>query len=200
MPPRAKAALAPTPDRLKSSLRCGGLRCPLRPPRCGLRSLGGRGKGPKTPTIVEKHPTTTPAASPRKAATRPLGTAPRPYFLDVLFIHGRIEDTPVSDEKQPCRGRSPRSTRHASAEIGVVTLGVTTRPENRTPLSSYPGTRRPKQGKPQTSGHPTSNGTHDGETGISPKTVNGKWRIAMPGTDVITLLFRETSCPTLLAL
>jgi hypothetical protein len=40
--------------------------------------------------------------------------APSSFFSDVLFIQGRVEDTPISDDEPIVLGEDPLSARHAN--------------------------------------------------------------------------------------
>ena len=58
-------------------------------------------------------------------------TAPSSFFLDILFIQRRVQDTPVSDYEPIILGEEPPSVTHADTGIGPITYGVTMKPVTR---------------------------------------------------------------------
>jgi hypothetical protein len=80
---------------------------------------------------------TTPATPPAGATAGLQEMALRPYFPDILFIHGSMEDAPISDdeptmqgEEHPqrearlCRNRRRNARRHHAAGERDPTLPV----------------------------------------------------------------------------
>lgn len=64
----------------------------------------GRTKDHVAPIVVGEWPKTIVAARSAGAIARPRGAVPCPYFSDVLFIHGRIEDASIFDGELTMRG------------------------------------------------------------------------------------------------
>jgi hypothetical protein len=48
-----------------------------------------------------------PTPSPSKEDEKNHNVVPAPFYLDVLFIHGRLESSPISDDEPTILGEEP---------------------------------------------------------------------------------------------
>lgn len=124
------------------------------------------------------------------------GVAPRPYFPDVLFIHERIEDTPISDDEPTLQGEEPpqHETLHHRNRRQNARCHHTTREWD--PIELVSRDEAYEAGEPLMSWRSTNSGTLGDEAATSPRIMNGNWQNIMPRTGVMTRLIPKTCCLT----
>jgi hypothetical protein len=93
---------------------------------------------------VEAQLTTIPTTSPSKEMEGARSITPNSFFPDILFIQGRVEDTPVSDDEPTILGEEPPSVTHADAGTSAVTYDITTKPGERIQHNPSPRMKPPK--------------------------------------------------------
>jgi hypothetical protein len=152
---------------------------------------------PYTSMAAGTRPTAILVASLKGEMARAKDTLLSSFFSDVLFIQGRVEDAPISDDEPTILGEVPLQREARQRLTGAVTFSVITRPENGTPYNPYPRTRHLKQERLLTTGHSTSVAIPDVAIIATPRSESRNERSVMPGTNVRTRPFSETCFPTL---
>jgi hypothetical protein len=103
--------------------------------------------------------TVVPIALPSRENGKERTSAPTPFFPNILFIQGRLELSPISDDEPTVLGKSLPSAMHDDGETGVETYDDTTRPKNEIRLSLSLGTKLRKWGRPLKKEHIENNAT-----------------------------------------
>jgi hypothetical protein len=100
-----------------------------------------------------------PAPSPSKEDGKKSAITPAPFYPDILFIGGRLESSPISDDEPTMQGKNLPSVKHGDGGIDARTCGNITRLGNRIRHSLYPGTKPQKWEKLPTSKYTERSGT-----------------------------------------
>lgn len=57
-------------------------------------------------------------------------TTPSSFFPNIIFIHERVEGTPISDDEPTVLGEDPPNVMHAYTKTGAAMYDVTMKPGN----------------------------------------------------------------------
>jgi hypothetical protein len=175
----------------------GGLLCPHHPPRCAPRSHGlkewmalntGVGAGTRLTTI--------PVAPLMWEMTGAWDVALSSFFPDVLYIQGRVEDAPISNDKPTVLGEQPPQREARQRRNRRRNVRCHHKARERDPHSSYPGMRHLKQEKLLTIGCSMSSTIPDVAIVATPRSTSRNERSTMPGTDARTRSSPKIYCPT----
>jgi hypothetical protein len=82
-----------------------------------------------------------PTLSPTKEDGRKSAITLAPFYPDVLFIEGRLESSPISDDEPTMQREELPSVKHGDGGTDAGTCGDITRLGNGIRRSLYPGTK-----------------------------------------------------------
>jgi hypothetical protein len=92
--------------------------------------------------------TITPTPLPSKEDEKKHTTAPAPFFPDILFIQGRLESSPISDDEPTVLGKNLPSVMLGDGETDAETCGDIMKSENRTRHNPSLRTKPERWGRP----------------------------------------------------
>jgi hypothetical protein len=142
-------------------------------------------------------PATIPAAPPTWETAKARDAALSSFFLNVLFMQGRVEDAPIFNDETTVLGEEPHSVRHADVEAGAIRFDITMRPGNVILLSPYPGTHL-KHEQLMTTGRSASTAIPDVVIVATPRSTSRNEQSMMPDSNTRTHSFPGICRPTLL--